>query len=245
MPGTLVVSRAVILFPHVKPKLEELGFTNITLTGVRKDGLNMLINDVKPDLLIMGSGFYTAGTPYMIGELHKLFPDLNIAVVSVFNYPLRRAPWFIWHGANSYIDLWDKGLDEFYRGLKIVSNGGNYISPKTERVIKDQVVYPDTDNTITKRMQECLIMLCCGFDPEQIGEELHITRKTVYNHIGFLYKAFHAGNREEMIAIAWELELITREDIMFYRKQDYDIPLPEWAEVNKKTMDKYRLIMRN
>jgi DNA-binding CsgD family transcriptional regulator len=85
-------------------------------------------------------------------------------------------------------------------------------------------------------MQECLIMLCCGFDPERIGEELHISRKTVNNHIGFLYKTFHAENREEMVAIAWELELVTKEDIRFYRRRPVDVPLPEWAEINRRTM---------
>jgi hypothetical protein len=46
------------------------------------------------------------GTPYRIGELVKLFPKLNIAVISVHDFPVSRAPWFIWEGAKSYLSLW-------------------------------------------------------------------------------------------------------------------------------------------
>jgi DNA-binding NarL/FixJ family response regulator len=220
----------------LEERFKELGFTNITFTGLRKDALNMKINEVKPSLLLIGSGFYQAGTPYMTGELHKTFPRLNIAAISLLDYPLRLAPWFIWYGAKSYLDLWDKGYKEFHRGLRIIRDGGQYISPRTEKIIEDQEEWPDTKSNVTKRMQECLIMLCCGFEPEEIGEELHVTKKTVYNHLGFLYSMFHVENREEMVAVAWELELVTKEDIRFYRHGRKEVTLPEWAAISKRAM---------
>jgi hypothetical protein len=59
---------------------------------------------------------------------------------------------------------------------------------------------------------------------------MQITRKTVYNHLEYLYSTFHARNREEMVALAWELELVTKEDIRFHSKKTADIKLPQWAE---------------
>jgi hypothetical protein len=59
---------------------------------------------------------------------------------------------------------------------------------------------------------------------------MQITRKTVYNHLDYLYSTFHARNREEMVALAWELKLITEEDIRFHSKKNSDIKLPQWAE---------------
>jgi hypothetical protein len=77
-------------------------------------------------------------------------------------------------------------------------------------------------------------MLCSGLAPEMIGEVLHISRKTVHNHLASLYKNFHAKNREEMVAMAWTLGLVTKDDIRFYGgKIDYS-PFSEWAEAKKR-----------
>ena len=228
--GTLVVSRAEKLYPRFKKRFEQLGFNDVHVTGAEKDGLNFVINELEPRLVVISSGFYQAGTPYMSGELHKRFPKLNIAAVSVYDYPVSLAPWFIWHGVRSYVNLWE-GYEEFHGGLQMVREGKQYISPVVQTLIDNYREWPDTESKYTKRQQECLIMLCCGLSPESIGEELHLSRKTVYNHIGFLYGTFHARNREEMIAIAWELGLVTKEDIRFYDRRAEKARLPEWAQI--------------
>jgi hypothetical protein len=91
----LVVSRATKLFPYYKKSLEELGFKDEEVTGEEKDSLNMVINKMKPRLVLVGSGFYHAGTPYMMGRLHKTFPKLDIAAVSLGGFPDSLAVWFI------------------------------------------------------------------------------------------------------------------------------------------------------
>ena len=77
-------------------------------------------------------------------------------------------------------------------------------------------------------------MLCCGLIPGQIGEILHISLSTVYNHLDSLYRAFHVGSREEMVALAWEMGLVTPKDIRLYNKKKERLSLPEWAAVKKK-----------
>ena len=232
MGGTLIVSRAVNLHSHYKKELEVLGFRNVTHTSADKDGLNFIIGETKPWLVLMEAGFYQAATPYMTGELLRTFPKLNIAAVSLYDYPLTLATWFIWHGAKSYVNMWD-GYEEFNRGLLVVRDGRQYISPLVQASIDRRGEWPDTRNKITCRQQECLIMLCCGFDPESIGKEMHISRKTVYNHLGILYNTFHARNREEMVSLAWELDLVTKQDIRFYDKKHDVKALPEWAEIKR------------
>ena len=233
--GTLVVSRAEYLFPYYKEKLEKkFGFKDVTATGAEKDGLNMVINEITPRLLLMDSGFYQAGTPYMVGELLKRFPRLNVAIVSMHDYPLSLAVWFIWHGARSYVNWWE-GCDEFCEGLLAVRDGKKYISPHVQGLIERFPEWPDTKSKVSRRQMECLILLCCGLTPERIGEELHISRKTVNNHLDSLYEIFHANSREEMVALAWMLELVRPTDIRFYDRKPFDRPLPDWATVKKKT----------
>jgi len=77
-------------------------------------------------------------------------------------------------------------------------------------------------------------MLCCGCIIDQIGETLHISKKTVYNHLNSLYSAYHVGSRSEMVALAFEMGLVTPKDIHLYNKKKELLPLPEWAAVKRK-----------
>jgi DNA-binding NarL/FixJ family response regulator len=250
--GTLVVSRAEPMYPYYKKRFIELGFGEVTFTSAEKDALNIVIRDMKPNLVIISSGFYEVGTPRMVGELLELFPKLNIAVVSLHDFPLSVAPWFIWHGAKSYINMRAEGYDEFHRGVQAVRKGEPYIAPKIVRIMDYCGEWPDVKNRATKRQMECLIMLCCGFTPESIGEKLFIKRATVFRTLADLYKTFHVQSREEMVALAWQLELVTAKDIKFYddragnvllapksRIIKSEMPLPEWAEIKMKC-DKFQ-----
>jgi hypothetical protein len=77
-------------------------------------------------------------------------------------------------------------------------------------------------------------MLCCGCIPDQIDEALHVSKSTVNNHLNRLYSVFHAGSREELIALAWEMGLVTPKDIRFYNRKKERLPLPEWAALKRK-----------
>ncbi|MCL1991950.1 MAG: LuxR C-terminal-related transcriptional regulator [Spirochaetes bacterium] len=236
--ATIFLSRATMLHRETKERLEKLGFEDVIVTDIDKDALNFLIRKEKPKLLMIDSAFYQACTPYMTGELHRLFPKLNIAAISVYDYPQSLAPWFIWHGATSYANLWE-GYEEFHKGLEIIKQGKSYISPKTQELIDLHPEWPDTKSKVTKRMQECLILLCCGFEPQRIGEELGITKKTVYNHIGFLYETFHVRNREEMVALAWQMGIVTQSDIRFYgADNNKKKSLPEWAAIKMRNNER-------
>jgi DNA-binding NarL/FixJ family response regulator len=233
MSGVLVLTRAVGLHLKYKGLLEELGFQDIMVTDRENDALNTVICNMNPRLVMIDSWFYQDATPCRIGELAKLFPKLNIAVVSVHDFPVSRAPWFIWEGAKSYLSLWE-GYEEFLRSLRIVREGKQYISPKVQKLIDHCQEWPDTRSKMTRRQKECLVMLCCGCTTDQIGEMLHITKSTVYNHLNSLYGAFHAGSREDMVALAWEMELVTPKDIRLYNKKRERLTFPEWAVVKKK-----------
>jgi DNA-binding NarL/FixJ family response regulator len=213
-----------------------MGFEDVSITGMKNDALNTVICNKKPRLVIIDSWFYRDGTPRRIGELLKLFPKLNIAVVSLHDFPLSNAPWFIWEGAKSYLHLWE-GYGEFKRGFQAVREGKAYIAPKVQNLIDRCGEWPDTKNKMTKRQKECLVMLCCGLTQDQIGDALNISRSTVCNHLDSLYSAFHVHNRSEMVALAWEMELVAAKDIQLYnwkKERISDRMVPQWAAVKRK-----------
>jgi DNA-binding NarL/FixJ family response regulator len=228
--GTLIVSRAKPLFPFYQQYLPGLGFKDVEATGEEKDSLNMVINELKPRLMLVESNFYHAGTPYMMGQILKRFPKLNIAAVSLGEYPAILGAWFYFHGVKSYVNF-REGVEEFLKGLAIVRQGGAYISPRVQKLIDQFPEWPDTEGEDTKRLMEVLIMLCGGISQNDIGASLQISRNTVGYHLKRLYKIFHVENREGMVALAWELGLVTREDVCFLKRDNELEPLPVWAAV--------------
>jgi DNA-binding NarL/FixJ family response regulator len=230
--GTLMVSRAKNLFPGIKKRLEGLGFGNVEVTGEEKDSLNMVLNELKPRLVLMGSGFYHAGTPYMMGRLRTHYPKLNMAVVSVGEFPDDLATWFIWYGVNSYVNLWE-GAEEFHRGLQEVRKGNTYIAPQVQRLIDRLSTWPKTTNKVTDRHMAVLLLLCRGFSFDSIGETLHISRNTVDWHAKELRRMFHVKNRDGLVSMAWELGLVTAGDMCFYDREKEIGPLPEWAAIKQ------------
>jgi DNA-binding NarL/FixJ family response regulator len=230
--GTLVVSRDVSGFPFYKKQLEAFGFYDVFFAEEESNELNMFITERKPRLVLVGSRFYEAATSLMIKRLLKRFSYLNIAVINIKGYPVKSAPFFIWRGANSYVDF-GEGWDEFKFGMEEVRKGNTYISPAVKKII-DSVEWPQLNDKACKRQMEVLIFLCNGIKPEEIGEMLHVKKRTVDWHIEELFKVFDVDNREELISIAFCTKTVTEDDISFYDRKEKRKLLPEWAEVKQK-----------
>jgi DNA-binding CsgD family transcriptional regulator len=169
----------------------------------------------------------------MLGQLLEQLPGLNIAAVSLGEFPDSLAAWFIWHGVKSYVNLWE-GYEEFCTGMREVRMGNEYIAPRVQQVLDDFPEWPETFTHATKRQMEVLVLICNGFTPERIGETLHISRRTVNWHLLDLYRVFHTQNREELVRVAFTLKLVNRRDLLFYDRDKRTAPLPEWAAVKQK-----------
>jgi len=231
--GTLLVSRWEKHSSHHKSRLEQLGFQNVHVTSEEKDSLNMVLNDLKPRLVLVGSGFYSAATPYKLGQLRRDFPRLTIAVINIDKFPDAMAPWFIWYGVKSYVN-WQEGPDEFFLGLDEVRRGNTYIAPNVQRVI-DTVEWPEINDKAAKRQMEVLTLLCNGILPLRIGEILHVSKRTVDWHIDELKKVFGVQQREELIAMAFYLDIVTKDDLCFFDRKIKMKPLPKWTVIKQKT----------
>ena len=226
--GTLIVSRAVNLHALFIKRLEVLGFDNVNATDVEKDDLNMLISDLKPDILILGSMFYQCCTPYMTADLHRRFPKLNIAAVSLFCYPDDLAMYFIINGARSYVSFWE-GDKQFYKGLEIIRQGREYISPEVQRRIDERSEYPEPTGKLTGRQIEIIRLVANGFTGKEIARTLNISERTVDNSKSEIYTAMNVRNENEAIRVAIYLGIIRSEELHFFSR-DYVLK----PKVNKK-----------
>jgi DNA-binding NarL/FixJ family response regulator len=226
--GTLLVSRLVNWFPHFKKRLESLGFPDVRVTGIEKDGLNMLINELKPKYVLISSNFYDCGTPYMVGQLLKVFPKLNVAVLNTSPFPDVIAAWFIFHGIKFYVKFSD-GDYEFHHGLKCILDGKKYIAPDVQCILDRLGEYPVVPTKTTRRQKEILLMICCGFSTKRIVDCLHISKATVENHLTVLFKIFNSRDRGELIKTVNYLGIFTGDELRFNDTSYGNFALPDWA----------------
>ncbi len=166
MGGTLVVSRAVNNHSFYKKQLETLGFPNVRVTSLDRDGLSALIYDMKPDLLIMGARFYQCSTPYMMCVMRRDFPKLNMAALSIGEYPADLAMYFILNGVRSYANAFDD-IDEFYKGLDDIRDGKEFVPETVQERIDARTEYPAGARLLTRITTEVLRCICNGFSKEE------------------------------------------------------------------------------
>jgi len=219
--GTLLISRAVNLHEHYQMRLEALGFNDVNITAADKDALIMLINDIKPHLIIMGAGFYYSATPYMISRLLRLFPDIEFATVSLTEYPADLAMGFIINGVNSYVSYWD-GVEQFYYGLNCIRDGKMFISNSVKERIGMRHECPKAAGNLTDRELEVVRLLCNGFKSTEIGYVLHISEPTVNNHKTAIYSKLKVRNENEIIRMALLTEIVKPNELIFFGK-DFEL----------------------
>jgi len=224
--GTLMMSREVNNHAYYLKRLKELGFRNATITALEKDALYSLIDDVKPNLILIGARFYQCSTPYMLGELKKDFPNINMAALSIGEYPADLAMYFILNGGNSYITTFD-GIEQWYKGLHDVRDGKDYISPAVKERIEMRAEYPKPAAVITDRQKEVILLTCNGFKEVEIADTLHISRRTVDTHKKEIFTALNVRSANELIRAALNLHIIELHDMFFYPKNFVLKPMPD------------------
>jgi DNA-binding NarL/FixJ family response regulator len=203
-----------------------MGFPNPTVTSKDKDGLNMLIYDLKPDLIMMGASFYQCSTPYMMGELKKTFPNIPIAALSIGDYPADLAMYFILNGAMSYFNFFES-IENFYKGLEYIKRGKTYISPYVIERIEMRKEYPLPARVLSKLLIEVVRCICNGFNKTEIADNLAISERTVENHRKEIYRSLNVRGGEALIKTALQIGFVTQDELAFYHPNYCCAPLPD------------------
>jgi DNA-binding NarL/FixJ family response regulator len=151
----------------------------------------------------------------MMGQLKRQFRELNIAAVSIYDYPADLGMKFISNGINSYVNYFD-GKTEFFKGLDSLRNGKKFIASSVQERIDEKGELPPPELDIGDRAAEVLRLLCNGFTTEEIADELYISMRTVKYHKTELYSCFGTRNENELIRVALYLGLIKIDELDFY-----------------------------
>jgi len=224
--GALMISRHIKLFSYWTQEFEAFGFNDVLFTDNEKDGLNSLIREFKPSIVLIGCGFYRRSTPYMMLELLEYFPKLNIAAINIHEFPDDLAMYFILNGVNSYVNQKD-GMEEFHRGLKLIRDGKKYISPAVEERISIRDEKPMPAKILTPRLKEVICLIHDGYKDDEIADVLHISSSTIDNHKTEIFRSLNVRNIRELCIVAEELGIAKKNENIFYPKNFTVNPKPK------------------
>ena len=223
--GALIVCRDIPLHQHYKERLEVLGYKNVSVTDAEKDGLNMVINELKPKIIFMEVEFYDAATPYMMSLLMKRYKKIHFAVVSRARYPADRGMCFIINGAKSFL-YYPDGTEQFFKGLEHIRDGESFISNLVQESFNmrsdKKSVLPRPAEELTKREIEVARLVCNGYTGAEIADRLHICLRTANFHKRELYTNLSIRNENELIRVALYLGIIHQDELNFYGR-DYEL----------------------
>jgi DNA-binding NarL/FixJ family response regulator len=186
--SVLIVSRCKELGSLGKWLLRRLRVRVVLVTD--KDGkeLNKYMNYFS-EVVLFDATFWQDISPRKIGFLLKDFPDKNIAVFNLTYLNPEQAALFVRYGAKSYFDM--SGSGSFWRGLKTVLRGKQYITPSVRRAIESLPdAIPELRLDTTGRMEDVKLLIFKGLRTKEIADALRLSIKTVENHKSALFIAY-------------------------------------------------------
>jgi two-component system, NarL family, response regulator LiaR len=126
-------------------------------------------------------------------------PDLNVIILSTYEEEdmILKA---LCSGACSYISK-KASLSEIVEAIRIVVNGGSYMSPSIAREIINHLMGGRVSKAtiLSERQKAILEKLVDGKSYQAISEEMFISVETVRTHIKKMYKLLHVNNKTEAI----------------------------------------------
>jgi DNA-binding NarL/FixJ family response regulator len=230
--GTLLVGKAKKTHPFYKQKLEEFGFAKVATTDAESDGLNSIIREMRPELMIIEARFYDNATAYMMGDLLRIFPKLNIAAVSLDRYSEELGMSLIKNGVKSYIS-WADGIDEFKKGMEAIRDGKCYVSAGVLERIELRSADVEPAKRLAKRQKEVSRLTCSGYTEYETADTLHISRTTVVKHKTNIFRNMNVRNSVELVLRVLEAKIFTLDELVFCHKNFVISPLPDKSAKNQ------------
>ena len=132
----------------------------------------------------------------------KIAPQAKIIILSTYKcnedvYQSVKA------GAKAYL-LKDAARHELIAGIRAVYAGQIKLSPE----ISAQLMAGVTQERLTKRETQIILLVVAGKSNKEIGASLGVTEGTVKIHVGHVFKKLGVGGRTEAIQIAIKRGLV-------------------------------------
>lgn len=130
------------------------------------------------------------------------YPNLNIIIFSMYSESANIMQ-ALSKGVVGYIQKSHQSIEDIVHAIKIVQNGGSYLSPFIARKIVN-LFHPSRtikeQNSLTKREEQVLNGLAKGLTYQEIADDLVISLDTVRTYIKKLYTKLNVNNKAKLIS---------------------------------------------
>lgn len=178
---------------------------NIELVGEAQDGLEAITQAaaLQPDVVIMDLNLPGRHGIDVTREVVATSPHIGVLVLTMFDdedsvFAAMRA------GARGFL-LKGAGHDELVRAILSVADGGVILGPRVAQRMQHFFESPPPASSfpgVTAREHEVLDLLARGRSNPDIAAILHISGKTVRNHVSNLFTKLQVLDRAEAIVRA-------------------------------------------
>ena len=177
---------------------------DIEVVGEAKNGAEAVSNAVElhPDVVIMDLMMPKMDGVEATKELLRKAPSVKTILLTTYGtsdgiaHALRA-------GARGAV-LKNADNSELAKAIRIVAQGGDYISPDIRQQLAADPPVPD----LTSRQSEILESMVRGLTDRDIAQQLGLSPESVSEHVGAIRQKIGAANRTEAVAIAMRKYLL-------------------------------------
>jgi len=171
----------------------------IEIVGEVGDGDTLLqaLSDLKPDCLLLDLTMPRFNPFQAIHQIRSTYPDLLILVVSAYDDD-EYVQGFLSAGVNGY-HLKDQPLRDLQLAVERVLSGERWISSSLLEKLLRPSQHLTTVPQLSTRQREILALLIKGQDNRGIANALHLSVKTIENHLTRLYRQLNVNSRLEAV----------------------------------------------
>ena len=200
----------------VKRVLEFEPRFNVVAEGSDGDIAIQLVEEHKPDVVLMDINMPNTNGVQATKTLVKEFPNTKVIILSIHDDES-----YVTHalqtGAQGYL-LKEMDTDSLIEAIKVVYDGGSYLHPKVthnlveeyRRLVQESeagelsgtLEYRQPLHLLTKRECQVLQLLAEGKSNRAVAETLYISEKTVKNHVSNILQKMNVNDRTQAVVTA-------------------------------------------
>ena len=177
---------------------------DIEVVGEAKNGAEAVSNAVElhPDVVIMDLMMPKMDGVEATKELLRKAPSVKTILLTTYGTSDGIAH-ALGAGARGAV-LKNADNSELAKAIRIVAQGGDYISPDIRQQLAADPPVPD----LTSRQSEILESMVRGLTDRDIAQQLGLSPESVSEHVGAIRQKIGAANRTEAVAIAMRKYLL-------------------------------------
>ena len=169
-----------------------------------------LLNHIHPDVLLLDINMPKVNGLEVLERIRKKKMGIKVLVLTIHNeveYLLRAVE----IGIEGYI-LKDSESSVLKKAIFAIHNGESFIQPSLTPLLNAKMLEKDNDKQkieeLTRRELDVLKLLAEGMFNKEIASELHISERTVKNHVSNIFKKIDVADRTQAAVFAIRNNLI-------------------------------------